>query len=101
MANIKIEDGKILYRKLLKSCELPLEKLRWAYLQKEDVNSKLCCGSYSTEIDRVIVVTEDGKKEMFQFESMEEARELLARIQAARPDLAIGYTEANRAQYEV
>ncbi len=100
MANIKIEDGKILYRKLLKSCELPLEKLRWAYLQHEDVNSKLCCGSYQTEIGRVIVVMEDGKKEMFQFESMEGARELLARIQEACPDLPVGYTEANRALYE-
>lgn len=100
MANIKIENGKLLYRKLLKSCELPLEKLRWAYLQHEDVNSKLCCGSYQTEIGRVIVVMEDGKKEMFQFESMEAARDLLARIQEAKPDLPVGYTEANRALYE-
>ncbi|MCD8327394.1 MAG: hypothetical protein LUC90_12195 [Lachnospiraceae bacterium] len=100
MANITVTDTKIQYRKMLKTCEIALEQLQWAYLQKQDLQSRCCCGSYASEIDRVIVVLRDGKKEVFQFESMEEAKELLARIQEAKPELAVGYTPENRALYE-
>ena len=100
MAKVTVADGKILYRKFLKACELPVSELVWAYLQQEDVSAKMCCGSYNTEIGRVIVLERNGKKETFQFESMQEARELLARIQEVNPELAVGYTEANRRRFE-
>lgn len=100
MAKVTIEDGKIRYRRFLTSCELPVSSLVWAYLQQEDVSAKMCCGSFNAEIGRVIVVEQNGKKEVFQFESMQEARELLAKIQEVNPDLAVGYTEANRKRFE-
>ncbi len=100
MANVKVTEEKLLYRKMLKACEIPLQDLQWAYLQKQAVESRLCCGSYSSEIDRVIVVLKDGKKEMFPFENMEEAKELLSKLQEAKPELAVGYTLENRALYE-
>ncbi len=100
MAAVTVAEGKIRYRKLFRACELPLERLRWAYLQQEDVSARMCCGSYSAEIGRVIVQDEDGNQEMFQFESMQEARELLERIRQARPDLAVGYTPENRERFE-
>ncbi len=58
------------------------------------------CGSFNAEIGRVIVLERNGKKEVFQFESMQEARELLAKIQEAAPDLPVGYTEENRKRFE-
>ncbi|MCD7864164.1 MAG: hypothetical protein LUG61_11835 [Lachnospiraceae bacterium] len=100
MANIMVTNEKITYRKLLKPCEIALDDLQWAYLQKQDLQSRCCCGSYASEIDRVIVTLKSGKREMFQFENMDEAKNLLARLQAAKPDLAVGYTPENRALYE-
>lgn len=100
MAKVTVTDGKIIYKKLLKTCEIQMEDLVWAYLQQEDVSAKMCCGSFGAEIGRVIVLDRNGKKEIFQFESMQEARELLARIQAENPDMAVGYTEENRRQFE-
>lgn len=100
MAKITVTDGKILYRKLLKNCEIQTGDLVWAYLQQEDVSAKMCCGSFGAEIGRVIVLDKNGRKEIFQFESMQEARELLAKIQAENPDMAVGYTEENRRKFE-
>lgn len=100
MAKVTVEDGKIRYRKFLTVCELSAADLVWAYLQQEDVSARMCCGSYHGEIGRVIVRDKNGKKEIFQFESMQEARELLAKLKGENPDLAVGYTEENRRRFE-
>lgn len=100
MAKVTISDGTIIYRKFLKSCEIQVSDLVWAYLQQEDVSAKMCCGSFEAEIGRVIVVDKNGKREIFQFESMQEARELLQKIQEANPDIAIGYTKENRERFD-
>lgn len=100
MAKVTVTDGKIRYRKFLTACELPVTDLVWAYLQQEDVSAQMCCGGYNAEIGRVIVLERNGKKEIFQFGSMQEARELLERIQEANPELAVGYTEENRRRFE-
>ncbi len=99
MAKITVADGKVRYRKYLTVCELRIADLVWAYLQQEDVPAKMCCGSYHAEIGRVIVLERNGKKEIFQFESMQEARELLAKLQKENPDMAVGYTEENRKRF--
>lgn len=101
MAKVNVENGKIIYRRFLKTCELPVENLVWGYLQQEDVSAKMCCGSFNAEIGRVIVLDKDGKRETFQFESMQEARELLERIQKANPNMAVGYTKENREAFSV
>ena len=101
MGKVTVEDEKIIYKKFMKRCELEISGLVWAYLQQEDVSAKMCCGSFGAEIGRVIVLERDGKKEIFQFESMQEARELLERIQKANPDLPVGYTEENRKRFEI
>lgn len=100
MPKITVADGKVIYKKFLKTCELQTADLVWGYLQQEDVSAKMCCGSFDAEIGRVIVRDRNGKKEVFQFESMQEARELLEKIQKANPNMAVGYTEANRARFE-
>lgn len=101
MAKVIVADGKLIYRRLLKQCELLIKDLVWAYLQQEDVSAKMCWGSFNAEIGRVVVVDKNGKKEVFQFESMQEARELLERIQEANPDMAVGYTKENREKFEL
>ena len=60
MEKVAVIGGKIVYRKLLKTCEIPVTDVVWAYLQQEDVSAKMCCGSFETEIGRVIVVERDG-----------------------------------------
>lgn len=100
MAKVTVTDGKIIYRKLLKTCEILVADLVWAYLQQEDVSARMCCGSFGAEIGRVIVVDKNGRREVFQFESMQEARELLEKIQKANPDIAIGYTKENRERFD-
>lgn len=99
MARVTVENGKIYYKKFFKSCELNTDSLVWAYLQQEPVSARMCCGRMETEIGRVIVLTRDGQKEVFQFEGMEEPRELLAKIQAANPRIAVGYTKENRERF--
>ena len=99
MAKVTVEDGKIRYRKFLSVCELPVADLVWAYLQQEDVSAKMCCGSYHGEIGRVIVRDRNGKKQIFHFERIEVARELLEKLQGVNPELAIGYTVANRIRF--
>lgn len=99
MAKVTVTNGEILYRKFIKACSLPVSDLVWAYLQQEDVSAKMCCGSFNAEIGRVIVFDKDGKKEVFQFESMQEARKLLEEIREANPDMAVGYTEENKGRF--
>lgn len=100
MAQVTVTDGKIIYRKFLDTCELLVADLVWAYLWQEDVPAKMCCKNLEAEAGRVIVLDRNGKKEMFQFESMQEARELLARLQEENPDMAVGYTEENKRRFE-
>jgi len=71
----EVKDNKLYYREFLIKKELPIEDIRWVYLQKEDVNSKLCCGSLNIEITRVIVVDKNGKKISIEYESNGLARE--------------------------
>ncbi len=100
MAKVTVAEGKLICRKFLSVCEIFVKDLVWAYLQREEVSAKMCCGNFHGEIGRVIVVERDGKREIFQFESMQEARELLEKLQEANPDMAVGYTEANRKRFE-
>lgn len=99
MGKVKVEDGKLCFRKMLRPQEVSLADQVWAYLQQEDASAKMCCGRMSVTIGRVILWSKDGQKQMFQFEGMEEAKDLLARIQEAAPQIAIGYTEENRRKF--
>lgn len=49
MAKVTVTDKKLVYRKYIRACELPIENLVWAYLQQEDVSAKMCCGSFHAE----------------------------------------------------
>lgn len=100
MARVTVADGKILYRKKLEFCEICIADLVWVYLQQEDPAVKMCGDSREPEAGRVIVVDKNGKKEIFRFASMQEARELLARIQQVNPDLAAGNAKKNRRRFE-
>ncbi len=99
MAKVTVTDKKLVYRKYIRTCELPIENLVWAYLQQEDISAKMCCGSFHAEIGRVVVVERDGKKEVFQFESMQEARELLEQLIKENPEIQVGYTKENRERF--
>ena len=65
MAKVNVENGKIIYRRFLKTCELPVENLVWGYLQQEGVSAKMCCGSFNAEIGRVIVLDRTAKGRPF------------------------------------
>lgn len=99
MAKVDISNGKLLYKKMLKEHEIPLTDIAWAYLQEEDVEAKMCCSRASFAIGRLIVFDKDGKKEIFQYEGMDEPRRLLNELQNANSDIAIGFTPENKTRF--
>lgn len=99
MEKFIVKDGILYYRKWFKECQLDLREVKWAYLQQEAVEMKMCCGRAETSIGRVILVKKDGKKEIFQFEGMDEPKELLAKIEQSGVAIAIGYTKENREKF--
>lgn len=99
VAKVSIKDGKLMYKKMFKQYEMPMDSIVWAYLQQEDVQAKMCCGRPSFPIGRLIVQDGEGKREIFQYDGMDEPRRLLNEIQQANSSIAIGYTQENRARF--
>ncbi|MGN0133062.1 MAG: hypothetical protein ACI4AA_11525 [Lachnospiraceae bacterium] len=95
-----VKDGVLSYKKMLKNCEVPVSDLVWAYLQQEDVGAVFCCGRMNMPIGRLIALDKDGNKHVFQYEGLEEPKELLSCLQEANPQICIGYTEENRKKFE-
>ena len=94
----EVKNGTLYYRDLLFKKELPIADIRWVYIQKEDINSKLCCGSYNMEITRVIVIDKDGRKVALEYEQNDPAREILAKISDPGSHILVGYTDENKAK---
>jgi hypothetical protein len=101
MAHVVVEDNKLVYRKMFKTCSIDVNDIVWAYLQQEDASAGLCCGTASFPIGRLIVLDSHGSKEIFQYEGLEEPKDLLGKLKDANPSMAVGYTEENRARYEM
>lgn len=99
MAKVTIGDGKLRYKKMFKDYEIPLENIAWAYLQEEDVEAKMCCSRASFAIGRLIVIDKDGKKEIFQYEGMDEPKRLLSELQNANSNIAFGFTPENKTRF--
>lgn len=95
----QIKDNKLMFKKNFKSCEIPLENIAWAYLQEEDVETKMCCSRASFVIGRLIVFDKDGKKEIFQYEGMDEPKNLLNGLESANKTIAIGFTKENKEKF--
>lgn len=100
MTNAVVEGNILKFKKLFKTYEIDTKNLVWGYLQQEDANARLCCGTASFTIGRLILQDDQGKKEVFQYEGLEEPKKLLEAIKASNPDIAVGYTEENRARFE-
>lgn len=95
----KIENNRLSWYQLLKKHELPVSDIIWAYLQQEDVHGRFCCGNANFPIGRLIVMTKDKKLESFQFEGLDKPKELLAELQQLNREMAVGFTEENKARF--
>lgn len=99
MVKAAIENGHLIYRKFLKTIELPLQDILWGYLQIEEVKASMCCGSFNTEIGRAIFLDSRGRKHVIQYEGTDKARKLLEQAQKENPQMAVGYTPENRQRF--
>ena len=100
MVQAIVEGNKLKYKKMLKTYEVDTKNFVWGYLQQEDASARLCCGTASFPIGRLVLLDNQGKKEIFQYEGLDEPRKLLEAIKASNPEMAVGYTEENRARFE-
>lgn len=99
MAKVELKDGKLVYKKMLMQKEIPAADVVWAYLQQEPVNARICCGRASFEIGRLVVIDRSGRREIFQYEGLDEPKRILDGLSAANPSMAVGYTDENRARF--
>lgn len=95
-----VEGNKLKFKKLFKTYEIDTKNIVWGYLQQEDANARLCCGTASFPIGRLVLQDDKGKKEIFQYEGLEEPKKLMEAIKASNPDMAVGYTKENREKFE-
>lgn len=87
---IRVEENQLKFMRMMKSCIVPCEDIRWAYRRREDVNGKLCCGVATFTTNFVIVLTRMGKR--YQFEMTEdEAKVCLKYLKECNPDLIVGF----------
>ena len=96
-----ISDGKIIFKQLLKKQELPLVDIVWAYRQQQDAGAVFGGKKMNLVMNRVVVQNQNGEKAAFPFEKVEDAKQLLNKIAETAPHVAIGYTEENKAKFEV
>lgn len=101
MSKAVLKDGKLQYKKFLRTRELPVEDIAWAYLQQEDVSARMCCGRADFEIGRLIMIDRNGKREILQYEGLDEPRRLLDELHEANSTIAIGYTPENCERFGV
>lgn len=100
MANVCVDNGTLVYRKMFKTYRMDIKDIVWAYLQQEDASARLCCGTASFPIGRLIVFDVHGSKEIFQYEGLEEPKKLLEKLKNINSSMAVGYTDENKAKYE-
>lgn len=99
MTKAVVKDGKLQYKKFFRTRELPVGDIAWAYLQQEDVSARMCCGRASFEIGRLVIIDKNGKREILQYEGLDEPRRLLDDLTEANAAIAVGYTPENRERF--
>lgn len=96
MAKITLKNDRIIEKKFIKTKEIPLSRIVWAYIQQEDACATLCCGRMNMAIGRIIAYEEDGTKHILVFDDIKKAETLLEKIVRSSPGIAAGFTAENR-----
>jgi len=94
-----IENGKLIYRKVISKVEVPIEDVVWAYLQIESGSGHMCCGEFDYKIYRVIIHLASKEVIQFQYEKESIARDVLERLHQASDQICIGFTEENKKRF--
>ncbi|MDR1832235.1 MAG: hypothetical protein LBQ97_05865 [Fusobacteriaceae bacterium] len=92
MAKIIVENGELSYSSLFRKERYRASDIRWAYLQVEGVNFRLCCGKGYSEIYRIILRTAEERVEL-NADTKEQALGVLDALKQANPDLVIRYNK--------
>lgn len=101
MKRVKIENGSMIYKSMFKEVRVPLENIVWGYLKIKDVNARMCCGNYNTEIVTVVFREASGQIHSFEDEEGKSARRLLKEMEEKNPFMAVGFTEENKARFQM
>ena len=95
----KIEHNCLIYKKMFAQKEIPVEEIRWVYLQVESGSGHMCCGDFPYAIYRVLVHLSSKEILTFQYEKEETAKQVLDTIAKADSHIAVGFTEENKARF--
>ncbi len=100
MAKITLKNDRIIEKKFMKTKEIPLSRIVWAYIQQEDACAALCCGRLGMAvIGRIIAYESDGKKHTLLFDDVKKAEDLLKKMVLSAPGMAAGFTAENREKF--
>lgn len=86
---IRIEDGKIIFTKRVKTYTLPCSEIIWAYRRKEE------SAEHRGIVHVVCIITRLRKKYRFEM-SEEEAQECVKTLLEINPSMAVGYPRGAR-----
>lgn len=76
---------------------LPYEELRQVYLRKEEVVTRLCCGTADLSPIFVMVVGTDGQTRKTEIRNKEMGQALLDHVAKCAPHVEIGYRKGQNA----
>ena len=91
------DDGCFTCRSLLKTTRLPVDKMAWVYMRREDASATLCCGRMNIESYFLMVHMADKTVHKFPCETSDDVKDLMAEICRRNPSVTSGYSEEKKA----
>lgn len=87
------------YQRMFHQCYIPYDQIVWAFHRVEEVNGKLCCGTATFQLHKLIVVTKDKQELSLDLGEKPEVEAGLAAITAHNPSVDTGYTKEKKEKY--
>ncbi len=81
----------IYQRQLLRTSYLPYATITHAFLRREQVIAKMCCGAYNADQFHLVLVDADGQEHQLHLETKEDGDALLQTITQHQPGAKIGF----------
>ncbi len=101
LGGIIVTDREIIFNKGIRKVFLPYEEIVWAYRQIEESHMSLgCCGGVLEEF-RVIMFCKNGEKAVVSSDRESIAIAIIDYISQICSDVVIGYTDENKAKFEL
>ena len=93
---VRLGQNTIFWKAGLRWYRMPLAKVQRIFRRVEPVDTKMCCGSASFTIERLVLILTDGAEvEIYLGDDVEtKAKALLQALQEAHPELQYGVAKA-------